>query len=308
MNKSMMGAIAICFAAILWGLDGVALTPKLFTLSPIFVVFLLHAVPFMMMQPFLFSSYKKLLKLPKENMLFLFLAALAGGLIGTIAIVKALFLVHFQKLSIVMLLQKLQPVFAIFFAAIILKERLSKKYVFWAAISLIGAYMLTFGIGVPIISDDYTSAALFAVLAAASFGSATVFGKKVLEKTDFKSATFGRFGLTALFAAILVPFLGAFTFDLITNVQWGLLILIAITTGSGAIFIYYWGLNRVTAITSIICELCMPLSAVIFDYFINNTMLEFWQLVGIALMIVSIIMISKDSEKRAIASDSSKNI
>ena len=52
------------------------------------------------------------------------LIALTGGVIGTAAIVKALFLVNFQELSVVVLLQKLQPVFSILLASLILNEKL----------------------------------------------------------------------------------------------------------------------------------------------------------------------------------------
>ena len=51
-NAYRMGALAVCAAAALWGLDGVVLTPRLFSLPVPFVVFLLHAVPFLLMQPF----------------------------------------------------------------------------------------------------------------------------------------------------------------------------------------------------------------------------------------------------------------
>ena len=54
MRSTYKGALAICVAATLWGLDGVVLTPRLFNLSVPFVVFLLHAVPFLFMQPVLY--------------------------------------------------------------------------------------------------------------------------------------------------------------------------------------------------------------------------------------------------------------
>ncbi len=53
------------------------------------------------------------------------LVSLTGGLVGTLAIVKALFLVNFDQLSVVVLLQKLQPLFAISLAAVLLRERIT---------------------------------------------------------------------------------------------------------------------------------------------------------------------------------------
>ena len=59
-NVAPRGAAAICLAAALWGLDGVVLTPRLSNLAVPFVVFLLHAVPFGLMQPVLFGCWRRL--------------------------------------------------------------------------------------------------------------------------------------------------------------------------------------------------------------------------------------------------------
>ena len=44
-NKTVFtGAMAICVAATLWGLDGVVLTPRLYSLDIGLVVFIFHAL------------------------------------------------------------------------------------------------------------------------------------------------------------------------------------------------------------------------------------------------------------------------
>ena len=117
-NRSKtLGAALICVSAALWGLDGVVLTPRLANLAVPFVVFLLHAIPFALMQPFLWRSWGRLRRMDARGWLALALVAFTGGMIGTLAIVKALFLVNFNQLSVVVLLQKLQPVFALALAA-----------------------------------------------------------------------------------------------------------------------------------------------------------------------------------------------
>ncbi|MGD9252714.1 MAG: hypothetical protein PVG92_02140, partial [Holophagae bacterium] len=63
-RSSTIGAALICLSAALWGLDGVVLTPRLSNLPVPFVVFLLHAVPFVLMQPFLAGSYRRLRRMP----------------------------------------------------------------------------------------------------------------------------------------------------------------------------------------------------------------------------------------------------
>ncbi len=290
-----IGASAIIFAAILWGFDGVVLTPRLFNLDVGFVVFMLHFVPFVLMNFVLFKEYRHLKEFTFQDIIIFALIALFGGALGTLAIVKALFLVHFQHLSIVVLLQKLQPIFAISLSAIFLKEKIGKNFYFWAIIAIISSYFLTFGLHSPHFSKDpnLIKAAIWAVIAAFSFGSATVLGKKALMKFSFFTTNFYRFALTSLIMFIYVLITNKFSeFQHITPLNWFLFFLIAFTTGSGAIFLYYFGLNKVKAIVSTICELLFPISAVFFDYIINHKSLTSIQIVSALIMIIAVIEIS----------------
>jgi len=292
------GALAVCTAAALWGLDGVVLTPRLQNLPVLFVVFLLHAIPFVLMQPVLAGAYARLARLERTEWVTLGAVALAGGVVGTVAIVRALFLVNFNQLSIVVLLQKFQPVFAIVLAALLLGERLSRGFLLWASLAVLGGYLLTFGWSLPDLATgpQGTEAAGLALLAAAAFGAATVFGKKLLASLDFGDATFARYGLTTLITAGLLLVSGrGFPLASLTVHNWLIVGVIALTTGSGAIFLYYWGLQRVPARVSTICELCLPLSAVVFDYAINGSVLSPIQIAGAALMIGSITRVSTRS-------------
>jgi drug/metabolite transporter (DMT)-like permease len=290
-----VAALAICVAAALWGFDGVVLTPRLFALPVLFVVFLLHAVPFLLMQAFLRSAYGALARLSVGGWVNLGFVALVGGLLGTLSIVTALFLVEFNQLSVVVLLQKLQPLFAILLAAVLLRERPTKGFLLWAGLAVIGGYLLTFGWRLPDVTGgaSTTRAALFALLAAASFGSATVLGKRLLGSLDFWQATFGRYGITSLLAAVFLLTGGVgFPVASVTRTHWLVIVIIGVTTGSGAIFLYYWGLQRIRAMTATICELCLPLSAVLFDYLINGSRLSAPQIAGALLLLVAITRVS----------------
>lgn len=299
-RKSIIwGAIFISIAAVLWGLDGVVLTPRLYNLDVPFVVFILHALPFMIMQIFLYKHYRFIKEFTFQDIMVLVLIALFGGAIGTISIVKALFLVNFKELSIVVLLQKLQPVFAIALASIILKEKINKYFIIWALIALSGGYFLTFGLDAPNLNsgDRTTLAAMYAFLAAFSFGSSTVFSKLILHRYSFKTATFYRYGLTAVIMFFWVLVTGnAGDFNEVTRGNWIIFFIIAFTTGSGAIFLYYHGLTRVKAILAIMCELFFPISTILFDYFINGNRLTAIQWVSAAVMIFAIINLNRNVE------------
>jgi drug/metabolite transporter (DMT)-like permease len=295
-NQIVRGTIAISISAIMWGFDGVVLTPRLYNLDVLFVVFVLHLLPFLLMNIFLFKQYKHLKTFLKQDYITFFLVAFFGGAMGTYAIVRALFLVEFQQLSVVVLLQKLQPIFAIVLARILLKERVGKHFALWAGVAIVASYFLTFGLHLPDFSTGSNTiyAALFALLAALSFGSSTVFSKKILLNYNFITATFYRYGFTTTILFIIVLFTQGFgEITLVTNENILYFIIIGLTTGSGAIFIYYYGLRRVKAIIATISELLFPASAIVFDYLINDSVLSPTQLISAAVMVFAIIKLNK---------------
>ena len=294
-NQIVAGTIAISISAVLWGFDGVVLTPRLHNLNVGWVVFILHAVPFLVMNLFLFREWTNLRTFIKQDYILFLLVAFFGGALGTMSIVKALFLVNFHQLSVVVLLQKLQPIFAIILAAILLKEKIRKHFAIWASIAIIASYFLTFGLSSPDISmtDNTFKAALYAIVAAFSFGSSTVFSKKILQNHNFITATFFRYGTTSLILLVYVLVTGLFAqLEVTTTTNWIFFVIIGLTTGSGAIFIYYYGLRRVKAIVATISELLFPVSAILFDYIFNGSLLSPVQILSAAIMVFAIIKLN----------------
>lgn len=299
-SKVVIGSAAVGFSAILWGFDGVVLTPQLYRLNVAYVVFILHLVPFLIMNLFLFREYRHLKNMTRSQLVYFLLVSLFGGAVGTLAIVKALFLLNFNHLSIVVLLQKLQPVFAIVLAYFLLREPLRKHFMLWAFLALLSGYFLTFGWSLPDLQtgDNTLHAAMLALLAAFSFGSSTVFSKKVVSNFHFVTSTFYRYGFTTLIMLFLMLIIGDFSyFAATTTVEWMYILLIGLTTGSGAIFLYYYGLRNVKAMMATISELLFPVSAVLFDYLINGSVLGPVQWLAAAVMVFSIIQLNRRPDK-----------
>ena len=295
-SPSNLGVLLICAAAVMWGFDGVVLTPRLYNLKVSYVVFMLHALPFLGMQLVLHKSYGELRGLTAVEWVYFLLIALFGGAVGTLAIVKALFLVQFKHLTVVALLQKLQPLFAIILARVLLKEKIRPRFAFWAFIAVGAGYLLTFQLQLPSLVNNgqMLPAAGYALLAAFSFGSATVFGKRVLHRVSFQTALFARYGMTTLIMLAIVLAAGTITqLGVTTPVNWAFLVIIGLTTGSGAILLYYYGLRHVRANVATICELCFPISTVIFDYVFNGHLISPLQWVSAAVMLYAIYRISQ---------------
>lgn len=300
MNPHILWALCIAFSATLWWLDGVVLTPRLYNLDLNFVVFMLHLIPFVLMNIVLWEEAKKVKEFHLKQIGLLAAIAFFWGILWTLSIVKAVFLVHFDGLSVVALLQKLQPVIAITLAYFFLKEKPTKYFLFWASLAIVASYFLVFGLNMPNFqgNSDYFKAMAFALVAALSFGSATVLGKLAVKEFSFQTVTYYRFGITAFLMFFVVLFTGnLFTFEHVTMANWFTFLIIAFTTGSGAIFLYYYGLKKVNAMTATLCELMFPVSTVIFDYVVNQHTLSYVQLAAAVVIIGSVIALNWKSSK-----------
>jgi drug/metabolite transporter (DMT)-like permease len=290
-----LAPLFVIIAAALWGIDGIVLRPALFTLPVSLVVFVESTIVAILLSPFFIKKFGILKFLDKKDWLAFFAVALLGGAVGTMAITKALFYVNFVNLSIVVLIQKLQPLFALIFAAIILKERLPRVFFIWAALAIIGAYIMTFGTQMPRMDAGNKTglAALFGLLAAMSFAASTVFSKRALKNVGFEMGTYLRFLLAAVIMFIVVLMLGKLSaVSGISSNQGLIFLIIALTTGGPAIFLYYYGLKKITASVSTICELAFPLTAVLLEYFVHDNILSLFQWVGVALLMYSIYMVT----------------
>ncbi|HSW55043.1 MAG TPA: EamA family transporter [Ignavibacteriaceae bacterium] len=294
-TKNNLAPLFVIIAASLWGVDGIVLRPALFSLPVPLVVFVESTIVAILLSPYFIKQIPSLKTLQKKDWLAFFLVALLGGAIGTMAITKALFYVNFVNLSVVILLQKLQPVFAITLAAIFLKEKLPTQFFLWAALAVIGAYFMTFGTKLPDFAtgDKTTIAALFALIAALAFSSSTVLSKRALRNVSFEMGTYLRFLFSALIMLVLVLSLGDIgSISEITTKQAIIFLIIAFTTGGAAIFLYYYGLKRITASVATICELAFPLTAVLLEYFLRGNILNVVQWIGAAVLLISILKVS----------------
>lgn len=284
----------VIFAASLWAVDGIVLRPSLFSLPVPLVVFVESSIVALLLTPFMVKYFGDLKGLTSKDWIAFGGVALFGGAVGTMAITKALFYVDFVNLSIVILIQKLQPVFAVSLAALFLKEKLPKEFFLWAGLAIAGAYLLTFGFNVPKISaDDKTAlAAMFALLAALSFSSSTVLSKRALKNVSFELGTYLRFAITSIMMFIIILVSGNIrNIEDISGMQISIFLLIAFTTGGPAIFLYYFGLKRISASVASICELAFPLTAVVLEFILRGNILGPVQWVGAFILLFSILRV-----------------
>ena len=284
------GPLFVIVAALLWSFDGL-LRRDLYSLPPSVVVFYEHLVGFAIILFLAPKWFKDLKKMSRKEWIAITIVALFSGALGTIFYTAALGKVNYIQYSVVVLLQQLQPIWAILAAAILLKEKITKKFIFWALLALVAAYFISFkDLKVNFQSGAGTAiAAGLALLAGVLWGSSTAISKYVLNKVSFLAATALRFLLAPFFAFGFIVSLGqTSSLTAITSSQLTTLLLIAFSTGLVALAIYYYGLKKTPARITTICELVWPASAIFIDYFYLHNGLSYTQILGVVVLLFAI--------------------
>ena len=291
--KKYLPALAVISAAILWSFDGV-LRQNLYALPSFLIVALEHLIGAIIFFPLLLKGWKEVSALQQRGWISVLWISVCGGILGTFFYTKALSYVNYIDLSVVVLLQKFQPIFAIALAAIVLKEKITIRFLVLAVAAIVGGYFVTFG-NQPLNewSDKTMIAALLSLLAAFSWGSSTVLGKHALNRLSFETVTSLRLTVTgAIMLFILISTGQAETISQVNIENWKYIFIIVLSTGSLALFIYYYGLNHLPASHVTLYELFWPLSAVTMDWYIFGRVMSLVQWLGAALLLGAILLLS----------------
>lgn len=299
MKYIKFGAPALIVAALLFSVDGL-LRRHLYTLPAPVIVFYEHAFGFLILAPLIVSSLKAFRKLTRNQWLAIIGVSFLSGAIGTILYTAALGRVQFIPFSVVVLLQQLNPVFAIGASALLLREPLTKRFLALAVVALAAAYVVTFPhLTVNLSTGNGTlMAAIMAVGAAAAWGSSTAFSKYALKDTSTLHITALRFGITPFFALLFVMLSGsAHALGSITFSQFKYLVAITFSTGMVALLIYYFGLKRVLASRAALLELAWPVSAVIVGYIWLHQGLTASQAIAALVLTGAIYLIARDATR-----------
>ncbi|MDO8573367.1 MAG: DMT family transporter [Candidatus Daviesbacteria bacterium] len=289
------GPLFVIIAALLWSLDGL-LRRGLYSLPPAVVVFYEHLLGAIILIFLITKWLPDVRKMTKKEWLAISLVALFSGALGTIFYTAALGKVNYIQFSVVVLLQQLQPIWAISAAAILLKEKITKSFVIWAILALVAAYFITFkDLTVNLTTGSGTViAGLLALSAGLLWGGSTAISKYVLNKVSFLTATALRFFLAPIFALVFIassnqiPALFTLNQD-----QWISLLLITFSTGMVALAIYYYGLKKTPARVTTVCELVWPASAIFIDYFYFHKGLSPTQILGVLVLLLAIYKVTR---------------
>ncbi|NEW07659.1 DMT family transporter [Paenibacillus sp. SYP-B3998] len=288
----------VALGATLWGLDPLFRILLLKSFTSAQIVFIEHLLLACYALPVLIKFRKNLTGKLTLAVLGAFLFISWGGS----AIATILFTSAFAhgSANAVLLLQKLQPLFAIILARLMLKESLPSKFFMYILVALLGTYLLTFGFGSPALGlkDLGTMSCLFSILAAVLWGGSTVMGKYLLQKNiDFPVVTALRFLLAVPLLLIVLLVSGdAWHVDSHTT---GLIIIgvnlmfQAFFPGLISMLLYYKGLSSTKAFFATLAELAFPAVGVLINWLVFGQELTLGQLFGFVLIWLTLWLMSR---------------
>lgn len=295
----MAGTFLVILACLFWGMDTLIRYPLVERgINPITIVFYEHVVLTLIFSLGLFPAIKRIGELKLADVFSFLVIGGIGSAIATVAFTQS-----FQILnpSLVILLQKFQPVVAIILSAIILKEEIKIQFLIWAAVCLIGGLLISApdigrfydlmrsDLGT-VTSDNALHGYALVGVSILGWGATTVFGKRLsMVGFDTKSIMAGRF-LTGLL--VLIPFVQWNRSMILPQGEDYLRILIMVLiSGALAMWLYYKGLQRLSAKTTAIAEMFFPFFAILVNWFFLGKQLTDWQLLGGGILMFGSLVI-----------------
>jgi drug/metabolite transporter, DME family len=275
----------VVFAAALWGTDALFRQGLALELPASTVVFMEHLLLVAMTAPFLVRGLRAAWgRFNRADWVYMLLIGGGASATATVAFTAAF---AYGDPNTPLLLQKLQPLFAVIAAHLILGERLLPSYGAYFVGGLAGAWLIAFP-QPGNVSITAAAPALLAVSAALLWGLGTVFGRRLTQKISHSDLTALRFGFGLLAAAALLPVGGGGgALSGIGGNEVLALLLLALIPGLLGIFVYYRGLSGTPATAATLGELAFPLTAVLVNYLAFGATLVVTQWVGLVLLAVT---------------------
>jgi drug/metabolite transporter (DMT)-like permease len=280
-------------ASLLWALDTLVRYPLLFGgVSASSIVLAEHLLLVAIFFPAMRSGFWQFWKLKPLHLFSFLVIGSLGSAIATIAFTRAFFVMN---PSLVILLQKLQPIVAIALAKLFLKESLGPRFLLWAGVCLVGGALVSFGTSIPDFkSFDWAQweGVPRALVAVIGRGASTVFGK-ILTRDGFSSKQIlaGRYGIGLI---AVIPYYVTGNAILLTGTEnWGKMGIMVFVTGILSMFFYYRGLNRVPAKVATLAEMSYPFCAIAVNWVFLGHTLEPIQLLGGALLVAGATVVQR---------------
>ena len=279
-RQQRAGLVWVAAGASLWGVDTILRRPLTSNLSSIQIVLMEHLI---LLAPLLLALWiwrGAWIKLRPVQWSAICGIAWGGSALGSICFTEA---VRIGNPTSAVLLQKTQPLIATVLAWIVLREPLGRRFWLRFLLAMGGAYLVSFGFGVPD-SGVSGAAASFALAAASLWGASTVLGRFVLRGVPFRVLTALRIVVAAPLLAVLARLRSPVWIPALSGHDLWFLVLMALIPGLLALLVYYRGLTHTRASLAAVAELCFPATATVLNWVVLGVRISPAQIAGFVLI------------------------
>lgn len=299
-QRGNTGFWLVVLGAALWGVDPLFRILLLETMTSTQIVLVEHIIVSLIALPVLWKFRADLKDLRARHWIAVIFISWGGSALATVLFTLAL--THNDP-NTVLLLQKMQPLFAIVMAKLLLKESLPRRFGGLFIIALAGTYLLTFGLTLPSAGwDSWVHAgSLLSLGAAALWGGSTVMGRLMLGQTRYETVTSLRFVVALPLLIFMTWNEGApWSFPLGTGAQAAVILNIlgqALLPGLLSLLLYYKGLSSTKASVATLAELSFPMAGVLVNWIAFRTLITWEQLIGFVLIWIALFAISRQQDR-----------
>lgn len=293
-RRAFPAIVFVALAAALWGTDALFRRGLALDLDASVVVFYEHLLLTLACLPLLARVPWRRVRWSPRVLTSLVLIGVGASATATFLFTLAF---RYGDPTTPLLLQKLQPLVAIGAAWLVLGERPRVRLGWFAAIGILGAYLIAMPDPTSV-SVARLAPALLAVGAATLWGLGTVLGRGVATTFAAGELTALRFtiGLPASALIVLVD-TGPVGFASLSTDDLPALVALAAIPGLLALWLYYRGLAGTPASAATLAELAFPLSAILINRVAFGDTLTATQWVGITLLAGTLVALSRLSQR-----------
>jgi drug/metabolite transporter (DMT)-like permease len=284
------GVVLIAIAAAMWGTDPIIRKTMSPGTSATTIVFGEHVILVLCTLPFLLPALRSVVRAGRSYVAAAVVVGAGASAVATIVFTDAL-IGHSDYITPVVI-QKIQPFIAIGAAALLLGERPLPGF-WWFFLPAVAGFWLV-NQAHPL---DPSAKGLVVVAeatgAAVLWGLGTVLGRYLSRELEFQHVLSLRFffGLLASSLALLVMHSPAYS----NGHDASLIVYLALVTGLLALGLYYYGLQRTTAMVASVAELTYPAVAIVLGLFALppgvHEHLAWSQWLGVALILGSVTLL-----------------
>lgn len=306
-TSGFSGFFLIVLASFFWALDTLIRYPLINQgFQALHIVFYEHVFLTLLLLVFNLKDLSFIKRVKWSDTLSFLVVGALGSALATLSFTRAF---NFLNPSLVILLQKFQPLIALLLARIILKEPLQRSFLGWSSICMVGVFLISYPdlslifqqlqgshswVAIFFESDSFIWGYILVLISIIGWGAATVFSRKLaMSGMQSSEILLGRFSFGSL-ALIPLIVIDADSVTSLTNYSldyFSKIALMIFISGAVAMTIYYQGLKKIQARYATLAEMFFPLMAILINWIFLDQVLAPIQLMGGGILIVGSVVI-----------------